>query len=160
MEGRAKYYWALTRIVLGWIFFWAFLDKLFGLGYATAAEDAWIRGGSPTAGFLLHATSGPLANFYHSIAGSAVVDWLYMFALLGLGVALLLGIFRYLAGYGGALFVLLLWSSQLPKTDNPFADKHMVYFFVLLGLMAVHAGRTWGLGRWWSRVVGRFRWLE
>jgi thiosulfate dehydrogenase [quinone] large subunit len=160
MESKARYFWALTRILLGWIFFWGFLDKLFGLGFGTAAEDAWIRGGSPTAGFLLHATTGPLAQYYQSFAGKAVVDWLFMLALLGLGVALLLGIFMRITGYAGALFLMLLWSAQLPKADNPFADKHMVYALVLLGLMASQAGRTWGLGRWWSRVVGRFRWLE
>jgi thiosulfate dehydrogenase [quinone] large subunit len=160
IDKSAKYFWALARLVLGWIFLFAFLDKLFGLGFGTPAADAWIRGGSPTAGYLLHGTTGPLENFYHMIAGKAVVDWLYMFALLGLGVSLPLGIFMHLAGVGGALFVTMLWTTELPKATNPFADKHMVYFFVLLGLMASHAGRTWGLGRWWSRVVGRLRFLE
>ena len=29
------YVWGALRIVFGWIFLWAFLDKLFGLGFAT-----------------------------------------------------------------------------------------------------------------------------
>ena len=30
----------LSRISLGWVFLWAFLDTTFGLGYATPAERA------------------------------------------------------------------------------------------------------------------------
>jgi hypothetical protein len=49
--GAAKFL-AVFRVVLGFEFLWAFLDKTFGLGYATPAERAWINGGSPTKGFL------------------------------------------------------------------------------------------------------------
>ena len=41
---------AVGRIVIGWTFMWAFLDKVFGLGFATPAERAWTEGGSPTTG--------------------------------------------------------------------------------------------------------------
>ena len=37
---------AALRLVLGFTFMWAFIDKLFGLGYATPAAKAWISGGS------------------------------------------------------------------------------------------------------------------
>ena len=37
----------LLRILMGWLFLWTFLDKTFGLGFATTAEKAWIAGGSP-----------------------------------------------------------------------------------------------------------------
>ncbi|HLV72357.1 MAG TPA: hypothetical protein VKY91_06180, partial [Vulgatibacteraceae bacterium] len=33
----ARYVWAAARLALGWIFAWAFVDKLFGLGFATPA---------------------------------------------------------------------------------------------------------------------------
>jgi hypothetical protein len=38
------------RVALGVEFLWAFLDKTFGLGYATPSAKAWIHGGSPTKG--------------------------------------------------------------------------------------------------------------
>ena len=47
---KARYALAVARIALGWTFLWAFVDKLFGLGFATAAEDAWINGGSRRSG--------------------------------------------------------------------------------------------------------------
>ena len=43
---------AVLRIMFGFYFLWAFLDKTFGLGFSTPAERAWINGGSPTRGFL------------------------------------------------------------------------------------------------------------
>jgi thiosulfate dehydrogenase (quinone) large subunit len=67
----ARYVWAGTRLALGWVFLWAFLDKTFGFGFATPAKNAWINGGHPTQGFLKNSAKGPFADFYHSIAGSA-----------------------------------------------------------------------------------------
>ena len=78
--GASGYIWGILRIGMGWIFLWAFFDKLFGLGFATKAEGAWVNGGSPTFGFLNFASKGPLAEIYQSMAGNAVVDWLFMSA--------------------------------------------------------------------------------
>ena len=52
------------RIALGWVFLWAFLDKLFGLGFATAAENAWINGGCPP-GLPRQRRADPFAGIYH-----------------------------------------------------------------------------------------------
>ena len=30
-------------------------------------------------------------------------------------------------------------------------DDHLVYAIALIGLAFVHAGDTWGLGKWWKR---------
>ena len=40
----ARYLWAVTRLCMGWVFLWPFLDKLFGLGHETTAAHAWING--------------------------------------------------------------------------------------------------------------------
>src|SRR5512142_2994523 len=88
----ARYVFAGVRIALGWVFLWAFLDKTFGLGHETASKAAWINGGHPTQGFLKFAAKGPFKGFFNSIAGAAWADWLFMAALLGIGVALILGI--------------------------------------------------------------------
>jgi thiosulfate dehydrogenase [quinone] large subunit len=153
MEKRTPYLWAAVRIGLGWIFLWAFLDKLFGLGISTPAGGAWLAGGSPTLGYLKNASVGPLAGLYQSIAGAVWVDWSFMLALLGLGLALILGIAQRLAGYGGALFMLMLWSSHLPPAQNPVIDEHIIYALTLLALAASRAGDTLGLGRWWAKRV-------
>lgn len=150
---RTAFVWGVLRILMGWMFLWAFLDKTFGLGYATAPSGAWINGGSPTAGFLKFGSSGLFEGFYQGLAGNQIVDALFMGALLLLGMALVLGIGQKVSGYMGGLFVLLLWSANVPPANNPLVDQHIIYLFLLIGLSKVRAGRTLGLGRRWAETV-------
>lgn len=153
--------WALTRIALGLVFLWAFIDKLFGLGFATPPERSWLNGGSPTRGFLSN-VAGPFAGAFNAIAGNVVVDWLFMLGLLGIGLALVLGIGVRVAAGAGAVMMLLMWAASLPLENHPFLDDHVVYALVLIGLALDKAGPTWGLGEWWAHrpLVQRNRWLE
>jgi thiosulfate dehydrogenase [quinone] large subunit len=159
-ETASRYVWAFTRLSLGWVFLWAFLDKAFGLGHETPSSDAWISGGNPTEGFLSGA-AGPFAGIYHEIAGAVWVNTLFMVGLLVIGAALMLGIFMRLACAGGALMVMLMWTASLPPENNLFMDDHVIYALVLIGLALVGAGNTLGLGRWWaqSSLVKRYAWL-
>jgi thiosulfate dehydrogenase [quinone] large subunit len=157
----ARYLLAGIRLALGWVFLWAFLDKAFGLGFATPSERSWINGGSPTNGFLGSA-EGPFSGFYHSIAGSGVADALFMAALLGVGVALLLGIGMRIAAGAGALLTVMMWTAVLPPTTNPFMDDHLVYAAILIVLALLGAGTTLGFGRVWAAtpLVQRASWLK
>jgi thiosulfate dehydrogenase [quinone] large subunit len=141
----------LTRLALGWVFLWAFLDKTFGLGHETASKDSWLNGGSPTKGFLGFAAAGPFKGFYNDLAGQTWVDWLFMLGLLGIGVALLAGVFMNIAAWAGSALLVLMWTAVLPPDNNPFMDDHLVYALVLLTLAALGAGRWLGLGAWWER---------
>ena len=144
---------AAIRLSLGWIFLWAFVDKLFGLGFATPSERSWLNGGSPTKGFLANAATGPFEGFYKSIAGAAWADWLFMLGLLGIGAALMLGIAMRLATAAGALLLVLMWTAVLPPENNPFMDDHIVYALVLIALALLGAGHHYGLGRTWERLA-------
>jgi thiosulfate dehydrogenase (quinone) large subunit len=158
----ADYVWAVLRIALGWVFLWAFLDKTFGLGFATERDAAWIEGDSPTTGYLSFGTKGPFADFYQGMAGSAFADWLFMAGLLGIGAALVLGIGMRIAAVSGALLLVLMWTAALWPVNNPFMDDHLVYAGLLIGLALVRAENTLGLGTVWgeTRLVGRFPWLK
>ena len=140
------------RLGLGWVFLWAFLDKLFGWGFATPAENAWINGGSPTRGFLGNAVSGPFADVYRSFAGAAWADWLFMLGLAAIGTALILGIGLRVAAAAGGLLLVLMWTAVLPPETNPFLDDHLIYAGVLALLALTAAGDTLGLGRVWARL--------
>ena len=131
---------------------WAFFDKIFGLGFTTAPDVAWLTGASPTTGFLAHGTQGPFASIFQSLVGNAVVDWLFMLGLGLIGVALILGIGVRIAGWSGALMMLLMWLAILPPEHHPFLDEHIIYAFVFIGLARVDAGHVWGLGAWWSKT--------
>lgn len=149
----ARYLLAALRLSLGWIFLWAFLDKTWGLGFATPAENAWVEGGSPTTGYLGNAVSGPFADFYNGLAGEAWVDWLFMIGLLGIGLALILGIGMRIAAVTGTLLLVMMWTAVLPPENNPFMDDHLIYALVIVLLAVVGAGRFLGLGAQWERLA-------
>lgn len=133
---------AALRIVLGGVFFWAFLDKMFGLGYSTPSERAWINGGSPTKGFLANSASGPFEGFYKGIGGAAWADWMFMLGLAAVGAALLLGIGMRVAAISGALLYLLMWTVVLPPETNPVVDDHIIGALAVVGVALMHAGGT------------------
>ena len=156
---------ALLRIAFGLTFLWAFLDKLLALGFHTGYDQegsldrfgdaAWIHGASPTEGFLKFGAAGPFKGFYNSIAGAAWADWGFMLGLLGIGLALTLGIGMRLAATAGVVLYLMMWTVVLPKETNPVIDDHIVGAISLVVLASLNAGTTWGLGKRWaaSRIV-------
>jgi thiosulfate dehydrogenase [quinone] large subunit len=160
-QPRIRMVWGLTRIALGLVFLWDFLDRLLGLGLSTPSEAAWVRGGSPTRGFLGGA-EGWLSGAFNAMAGNPLVDALFMAGLLGVGLALVLGVGVRVAAASGALMMLLIWLASLPLRGHPFVDYHVVYALVLVGLALDKAGHALGLGRWWTGldVVRRNPWLE
>ncbi|HTW13896.1 MAG TPA: hypothetical protein VMF51_02145 [Nocardioides sp.] len=159
---------AVLRIAFGLTFLWAFFDKLLALGYHTGYDQqgnldrfgdaAWINGGSPTEGFLRYGSDGPFEDFYHSIAGDAWADWLFMLGLLGIGLALTLGVGMRIAGVAGAVLYVLMWSVFLPPYNNPVLDEHLLGAISMVVLMLTYSGDTWGFGRWWSGTTWVRQW--
>ncbi|GIG38022.1 DoxX family protein [Cellulomonas pakistanensis] len=154
---------AALRLSTGFIFLWAFLDKTFGLGYSTASEAAWVNGGAPSQGFLQFAVQGPLTGFFNGIA-SPVTDVLFMLGMLGVGLAVMLGIGTRVAAVAGSLIMVMMWLAEWPLiagSTNPVMDYHIIYALVLVLVALTAAGDTWGLGRWWKSlpVVQKNRWL-
>ncbi|HET8599087.1 MAG TPA: hypothetical protein VFL99_02090 [Segeticoccus sp.] len=159
-----RYLAAALRIALGWTFLWAFLDKTFGLGFATGRNpetgavkvfgpDAWLNGGSPTLGFLKFGTIGPLAGFYQSFAGATWADYLFMIGLAGIGIGLTFGIAMRLSTISAVAMLVLMWSATLLPANNPFLDDHLIYGIAALALLAVGAGHTLGLGKAWDKLT-------
>lgn len=159
-------FWGALRLAMGWIFLWAFLDKLLALGFATGRDEetgavdrfgdaAWVNGGSPTDGFLSFGlnTRWFFDDLYGGFAGQAWVDWIYMISMAAIGGALLLGIATRLAAVAGIAWMLLFYTAAaLWPENNPFLDDHLVYAIVLAGIASVSAGRYLGLGRRWERL--------
>jgi thiosulfate dehydrogenase [quinone] large subunit len=113
---------------------------------------AWINGGSPTEGFLKFGADGPFKGFYNSIGGTWWADSLFMLGLLGIGLALTLGVgMRFAAVAGGVMYV-LMWTVVLPPENNPVLDDHLLGALSVVALALLHAGNTWGLGSWWTRT--------
>lgn len=154
---------AALRVGTGFVFLWAFLDKAFGLHYSTPSARAWIHGGSPTKGFLANVNVGPWQSMFHAWAGKEWADWLFMLALLGIGLALVLGIGLRLAAIAGVLLVTLMWFAVFPIAQhasdgsatgsvNPFVDEHVMEALALIALAAFGTGSRLGLGAWWAKL--------
>lgn len=156
--GRAV---AVLRIAFGLTFLWAFVDKLFGLGYATPAGKGWLDGGNPTAGFLKGA-EGPFAGFYHGLVGDFWVTPLFMIGLAGIGLALTLGVALRAAAVAGTVLYLMMYGAALPLTTNPVLDDHILGAITLVALALLAAGNQWGMARRWNDfdLVRCYAWLR
>jgi thiosulfate dehydrogenase (quinone) large subunit len=162
---------AVLRIATGLVFLWAFIDKLFGLGYATPAAKAWIAGGSPTKGFLSSVAVGPFDTAFQAIAGAWWANWLFMLGLAGVGIAVTLGVALRFSAIAGSVMMLMMWLAEFPLdrfaadgtpsgSTNPLIDYHIIYAIALIVVAVTYAGNTWGLGRWWAELpfVRRQHW--
>jgi thiosulfate dehydrogenase [quinone] large subunit len=154
---------AVLRVAIGFVFLWAFLDKTFGLHYSTPSARAWIHGGSPTKGFLSSVEVGPFTSMFHSMAGNVLIDWLFMLGMLGIGVAVILGVALRLSAVAGFVIMALMWFAEFPLAQhtnsgapsgstNPITDYHFIYAVALIALAATYAGNTWGFGKVWARL--------
>ncbi|HLS13062.1 MAG TPA: DoxX family protein [Beutenbergiaceae bacterium] len=154
---------AISRIVIGFTFLWAFLDKLFGLQYSTPAENAWIDGGSPAQGFI-----GGIDNFaggFFAIFQNPFGDVLFMLGLLGIGVAMIAGAGLRIAAVGGTLLMFFMWLATFPvagEATNPILTSHWHEALLLIIAALTLSGDTWGLGRWWANttLVQKASWLR
>ncbi|MER7762077.1 hypothetical protein [Streptomyces sp. NPDC097619] len=149
---------AALRALLAWTFLWPFLDKLFGLGFATPSEKSVLNGGSPTEGFLFHGTKGPFAHAFDSVAGAWWLDLLFMLGLLGVGLAFALGIGMRAATAACALMMASMWLVTLQPATNPITDDHWMIALAAVVLTVCRAGDHFGLGAAWRRtpLVRRF----
>jgi len=158
-SNKLKAVLGLLRLSVGFVFLWAFLDKTFGLGFATTPEKAWLVGGSPTSGFLSFGVHGPFAELFNSLSGVALVDWLFMLGLLFVGVSLMLGIFVRLASLTGATMMVLMYLALIQPENNPLIDDHIIYALVMGVIAFSNAGKYFGLGNKWynSAIVQKYK---
>jgi thiosulfate dehydrogenase [quinone] large subunit len=175
----------LLRLSIGFIFLWAFLDKCFGLGYATPSAKKWMFGtgdGNPTAGYLKFGVNpkGPFASFFHSLGETALkggpnswINWLFMLGLLGIGLGLMLGIAARITAVCGVVMLGFMYAASAPwaqythasganQSNNPVVDEHLVYIFAILAMLYIGAQFAWGLAKPWEGIgfVKKFKWLH
>ena len=167
---------SLARIGVGFVFLWAFFDKLLGLGFSTCrtvAEDgtfsidafcdkAWINGGHVTEGYLVYGgnVNSPFHDFFVSLGAQRWTDWVFMLGLLGIGFALMAGVGTKIAMVTGPLMLLFMYMTQMWPSTNPFLDEHVIEALGIIAavLLELHYRQAIGLGEWWKRKVGAKHW--
>lgn len=92
------------RVLIGWHFFYEGLSKLINPYWTSAgylAESKWV-----------------LSGFFEWITKNAeilrVVDFLNIWGLILIGLALILGLFARFASYAGIILILLYYAAQPP----------------------------------------------
>ena len=92
---------AVLRMATGFIFLWAFLDKLFGLGYSTQSSERLDPRWLPDQGIPVPRRRGTLPVPVPLDRRDLVGRPLFMLGLGGVGIAVMLGIgMRIAAGPG------------------------------------------------------------
>lgn len=122
-------------------------------------SDAWLVGGSPTAGFLTQ-VDGYFSNFFRLLAGQVWVDWLFMLGLFFVGITLILGVGVKIAAVVGSIMMFLIYLSSWPYlANNPILDYHIIYILVLIVLAVFESGYYLGLGHCWRKIINKRLWL-
>ncbi len=152
LENKGPLCLAIMRIMLGWMMIWAFLDKMFGLGFPSPPEVAVINGGSPTEYYLTELVSGPFAEIWHALAGNAVIDAMLMFGLIAVGLGLTLGMASKLSTIGMTAMMIMMFVLEMPPADNPLIDYHIIYVMATLSVYWLGGFDTLSLNDRWKSL--------
>lgn len=128
---------ALTRVAIGWLFFYAGITKV--------ANPEWSA-----KGYLENAeTFSSIYTWFASPTILPITNFLNQWGLTIIGIALILGIFVRLSSVLGALLMLLYF---FPVLNFPYAgdhsflvDDHIIYILVFAILFYFNAGMYYGL---------------
>lgn len=133
-----------SRIVLGWLFFYAGITKVLDTTWSAAG---YLKGAKLFQGLYAWLASPGILP---------VVNFLNEWGLTLIGAALILGLFVRLSSVFG-IFMMLLY--YLPILDFPYpnphsflVDEHIVYTALFLVFIGFRAGRAWGLENWCAKL--------
>jgi thiosulfate dehydrogenase [quinone] large subunit len=145
MLSQKKFTLFLLRVSLGWLYFYSGITKVL--------DPAWSA-----EGFLKSAKT--FSVFYTWLASPELLpltNFVNKWALLFLGISLLLGVFVRLSSVLG---VALMFLYYLPILTFPYIgknyfliDEHVIFSIALLVLASAQAGKTWGLESWRLKML-------
>ncbi|MBI2573873.1 MAG: DoxX family membrane protein [Candidatus Wildermuthbacteria bacterium] len=133
----------VLRLAMGWLYLYAGLSKVL--------DPKWSA-----EGYLKGAKTLPaLYQWFASPSMLPLVNFVNEWGLTLLGASLLLGLFVKISTVGGTLLMALYYLPilQFPYvgTHSLIVDEHIVYIAGLAVLMAMDAGKIWGLDRLLAR---------
>lgn len=155
-ETWVGYSLVLMRVVMGWVFFYAGIDKILAGDWSARG---YLMGAAGREGSLFPGFWQTLATDYIGI-----IDPLNMWGLTLIGLALILGAFVRWSAFWGAVMMLFYYFSSYPLQHSLIIDDHIVYAVLLFGLGAFGAGRILGLDAYieefaffknnrWARII-------
>ena len=150
---------AIGRIVIGIIFLWAGLEKVFvgdGKGgpfsaigflkFGTNGTLGWpFVSGTPADGTVFN----PTHDFWVGLAGGGLmplINVLVVVGEVGIGIALILGIATRFASAMGTLMMIFFFFAAWDYAFG-IVNQHLTYAVVTFGLGVIGAGNYYGLDR-------------
>ena len=151
MTSFQKFFLFLSRITVGWMFFYAGITKVLNPQWSA---EGYLKGAKAFTWFfqiLLDPSILPIINFMNK--------W----GLTLLGLSLILGLFVRFSSLLGVLLMALYYIAlgfPYPNPHSYIVDEHIIYISVLLFFAAIKAGRVFGLdGKRVHHHSGLRRWL-
>lgn len=124
----------LLRLFLGILIFYAGITKVL--------DPKWSATGFLTG----QATYGPFKEAFLVFANSRLVDFLVMWGLTLIGIALIIGLFVRLASFFGIILMILFYLPRLPPAPPSwYVEEHIIYATVFLLLVFTKSSRLLGL---------------
>ncbi len=147
---------AVLRIGVGIIFLWAGLGKLLGSGasgfsaagflsHATDGTLGWpFVTGTPAEGTIFNPTHAFWVSLSQNAAAMNVVNALVVTGEIGIGIALILGLFTRFAAAMGTLMMLLFFVAAWEFSDG-IVNQHLTYAIICAAIAGLGAGKYYGL---------------
>jgi thiosulfate dehydrogenase [quinone] large subunit len=154
---------ALLRVLVGVIFLWAGLEKLTSatafsasgfLKFATNGTLGWpFVSGDVAEGTVFNPTHAFWASLADNPGLMSVINVLVVAGEIGIGIALILGLFTRFAGAMGTLMMLFFF---LAAWDFAYGivNQHLTYALICATITGLGAGRYYGLDAVVSSRVG------
>ena len=151
MTSLQKFFLFVSRITVGWMFFYAGITKVLNPQWSA---EGYLKGAKAFTWFfqiILDPSVLPIVNFMNK--------W----GLTLLGISLILGLFVRFSSLLGVLLMILYYIALDFPHPNPNAyivDQHIIYISILLFFAAIKAGRVFGLdGKRVHHHSGFRKWL-
>ncbi len=128
---------------------------LFGFLFLNAGIDKLLNGFSAKV-YLEATTYGPFADIFQSMAGSPIVDFLVVGGEIGIGVALITGVWLWFTAYAGSLMMFMYYFSQFPPKTG-LINMHIVYILLFFILASFEAGTYVGLQWYVDRIIKKLQ---
>jgi thiosulfate dehydrogenase [quinone] large subunit len=160
---------AVLRVVVGIVFLWAGLAKVFGpepfdatgfLQFATGGTLGWPFVAAPVEGEIYNPTNG----FWVGLAGSettmTIINVLVPWGQIGIGIGLILGLLtRFSAAMGTLMMVFFFFAAW--EFEHGIVNQHLTYAVVTGFIGYIGAGNFFGADRYLGESASPFvrRWF-
>lgn len=134
----------LARLAMG--------ASMIGIGLRLFVGGGW--GAWNAVGVVLPSTypRGPIGNILLNFWGNQIVIQLLIWALVLIGLALVLGVAVRLASYGGMFIMLLMYLAVIPPS-SAIISQQLIYMVVFLAMVTGEAGKVMGMDSFLAPIL-------